>query len=57
MKVIRTRVGVAVASLGLLTAGFGLTVIAASSAAPTAVAVAASAQSAPPSPGATLIDP
>jgi hypothetical protein len=59
MKVIRTRTGLAIASFGLLASAFGLTVIAASSAAPAAVAVAASAgsQSASPSPNATLIDP
>jgi len=42
MKVIRTQVGATVASLGLLASGFGLTVIAASSAAPSAVAAGAS---------------
>jgi hypothetical protein len=59
MKVIRTRAGVAVASFGLLASAFGLTVIAASSAAPAAVVVAgsASSQSVTPSPNATLIDP
>jgi hypothetical protein len=59
MKVIRTRAGVAVASIGLLASAFGLTVIAASSAAPAAVTVAgsASSQSVTPSPNATLIDP
>ncbi len=59
MKVIRTRAGVAVASFGLLAGTFGLTVVAASSAAPAAVAVASSAssQSVTPSPNATLIDP
>jgi hypothetical protein len=43
MKVIRTQVGATVASLGLLASGFGLTVIAASSAVPSAVGVGASA--------------
>ncbi len=57
MKLIRTRVGVAVASFGLLASAFGLTVITASSAVPTAVAVAAGSQSSTPSPNATLIDP
>jgi hypothetical protein len=43
MKVIRTQIGATVASLGLLASGLGLTVIAASSAAPSAVAAGASA--------------
>jgi hypothetical protein len=43
MKVIRTQVGATMASLGLLASGFGLTVITASSAAPSAVVLGASA--------------
>jgi hypothetical protein len=57
MRVIRARVGVAVASLGLLASGFGLTVIIASSAAPAAAAAAAGPPSVTLSPNATLIDP
>jgi hypothetical protein len=57
MKVIRTRVGVAVGSLGLLASAFGLTVITASSVAPTGVAAAISGHSVTQNPNATLIDP
>jgi hypothetical protein len=57
MRVIRTRVGVAVASFGLLASGFALTVAAAVSTVPTAVAVAASMSANPLAcPNATLID-
>jgi hypothetical protein len=56
MKVIRTRAGAAVASCGLLAGGFVLTVVAASSAVPTAVAVTASAASPQVCSNATLID-
>jgi len=57
MKVIRTRVVVALASSALLASGFGLTIVAALSSGPVAVTAAASSASAPAScPQATLID-
>lgn len=56
MKVIRTRVGAAVAGCGLLAGGFVLTVVAASSAVPTVVMVTASSTSAQMCSNATLID-
>jgi hypothetical protein len=55
MKVIRTRVGLVVASCGLLVSAFGLTAVAASSAAAGTVYVASSSSSIP-CPTATVIE-
>jgi hypothetical protein len=57
MKVISTRIVVALASAAVVASGFGLTAFAVSSASPGATILAASQSASQPSPNTTIYDP